>query len=98
MCVCRYNCICDVYKLVRACECLRQACEMYAFRKNDRVSLIVGADLTFTSPGLREKHRGVIVDYTQGMYDPSNEMYSVRFDGETEIRYILRSDMQRQQW
>jgi hypothetical protein len=71
---------------------------MYVFRKHDRVSLVVGADLTFvTGPGLREKHCGVIVDYTAGMYEPSNEMYSVRFDGETEIRYILRSDIRRQQ-
>jgi len=69
---------------------------MYVFRRGDRVSLVAGADLTFvTNPRPREKHCGFIVDYTAGMYEPSNEMYSVLFDGETEIRYILRSDMQR---
>jgi len=71
------------------------AFEMYVFSKLDRVSLVIGAELLFvTSPGLREKHRGIIVDYTAGMYEPSNEMYSVCFDGEMEIRYILCSDMQ----
>jgi len=66
---------------------------MYLLRKEDRVSLKTGAKLTFTSEGLHAQHSGTIVDYTKGMYTKTDPMYTVLFDGETEVRYILFSDL-----
>lgn len=55
-----------------------------------------GANLSFTPSGLKEMHAGAIADFTKGMFDKTDEMYDVLFDGETQIRYILFSDLQRE--
>ena len=44
-------------------------------------------------PLLHAEHAGIIKAFTKDMYDPMDEMYDVLFDGETEIRYILFSDL-----
>jgi len=68
---------------------------MYYFRVNDRVKLAPSANLTFTEPGLSVGQCGRIAAYTPGMYDPVDEMYNVIFEGESFVRYICFSDLQR---
>jgi len=68
---------------------------MYHFRIADCVKLIPLANLTFTESGLHSGHCGHIVAYTTGMYDPVDEMYDVIFEGESHVRYICFSDLQR---
>jgi len=68
----------------------------YRLRRQERVMLRKGANLSFTTSGLRSMHTGVIVDFTAGMFDKTDEMYDVLFDGEDESRYILFSDLQRE--
>jgi len=69
---------------------------MYRFRVGDLVKIRPFAELAHTTtqpPLLHAEHAGIIKAFTKDMYDPMDEMYDVLFDGETEIRYILFSDL-----
>ena len=69
---------------------------MYHFHVGDPVKIRPFAELAHTTtqpPLLHAEHAGVIAAFTRDMYDPVDEMYDVLFDGETEIRYILFSDL-----
>jgi len=67
----------------------------YRFRRQERVMLRKGANLSFTTSGLRLMHTGVIVDFPIALFDKTDEMYQVLFDDEVESRYVVFSDLQR---
>ena len=68
---------------------------MYHFRVAEHVKICQSASLTYTGPGLVAGHCGNIMAHTKDMYDATDEMYDVLFDGEDEICYICFSDLRR---
>jgi len=69
---------------------------MYRFHVGDPVKIRPFAELAHTTmhpPLLHAEHTGIIKAFTTDMYDPMDEMYDVLFDGETQVRYILFSDL-----